>query len=732
MPDQSNPASGKPRNLTVKLPYGSVEDFIQRFAASLTSGGAYLRVEEPSPVGSLVQVELQLRSGERVLFFLGVVSFTTGVQGEGVRGMGIKFLQLDEASRSLVARACTGRPGAEAPLPPLPTGVGAACGEFAPQPATIFSFHVSEAAQKAGAAPPAAAPSPAAAKAAGPVHIESPLDKVVPPPSKPTGPIIGIDLGTTNSCVACVKGDKPYVIPSREGHNTIPSIISLSSRKKLLIGHPAKDQILTNPKQTVFGAKRLVGLKFHSPVVQQVIELFNYEIVEGSRGEAAVRLGGAVFSLEQVSAMVLVEARRVASQHLGVDVQRAVVTVPAYYNDHQRQAVRVAGELAGLHVERIVNEPTAAALAYGYGRNLQKTLLVYDLGGGTFDASLLQLNDTVYEVMATGGDTFLGGVDFDSKLVDFLLAEFEVKNGLPFSGDEVARQRVVEAAEAAKLELSEKAGAKVHVPFLMVKDGKPYDLTATVTRAEFDLSIGPLVDRTIAVCAEVIRAAGKQAGDVDEVLLVGGMTRVPIVHKKLEAFLGRAPHKGVHPDEAVGLGAALFGHSLGKDEGIVLIDVLPMSIGIGLPGGRFKKIIERNTALPHSKTYELATTKENQEELELSVFQGDSERVDGAELLGTVKLSPLPKGPRGAVRIDVEFSLSAECLLTITAKEKSKGAEVKATLSTRDTPDAVKAKLAAQVEQQTRRARTGERPARGSRSWLSRLWARIRRGSKAG
>ncbi|HCF59119.1 MAG TPA: TIGR02266 family protein, partial [Myxococcales bacterium] len=327
MPDQSNPASGKPRNLTVKLPYGSVEDFIQRFAASLTSGGAYLRVEEPSPVGSLVQVELQLRSGERVLFFLGVVSFTTGVQGEGVRGMGIKFLQLDEASRSLVARACTGRPGAEAPLPPLPTGVGAACGEFTPQPATIFSFHVSEAAQKVGAAPPAAAPSPAAAKAAGPVHIESPLDKVVPPPSKPTGPIIGIDLGTTNSCVACVKGDKPYVIPSREGHNTIPSIISLSSRKKLLIGHPAKDQILTNPKQTVFGAKRLVGLKFHSPVVQQVIELFNYEIVEGSRGEAAVRLGGAVFSLEQVSAMVLVEARRVASQHLGVDVQRAVVTV---------------------------------------------------------------------------------------------------------------------------------------------------------------------------------------------------------------------------------------------------------------------------------------------------------------------------------------------------------------------------------------------------------------------
>ncbi len=577
------------------------------------------------------------------------------------------------------------------------------------------------------------APTPTGASASDAHQVTSPLSRVKPPTGAPKGPIIGIDLGTTYSCVAAVKNGKPYVIPSREGHNTIPSIIALGPKHQLLVGHPAKSQLAINPKETVFGAKRLVGRPYVSDVVQLVKEHFQYEIVEGRDGESAVLLGGVLWSLQQISAMILVEARELASAALGVDVQRAVITVPAYYNEHQRQAVRAAGTLAGLHVERILNEPTAAALAFGYGRKLEKVVLVYDLGGGTFDASLLQLGDDVYEVLSTGGDTFLGGVDFDQRIADLLLAEARTGLRTAWEPDATARQRLVEAAESAKRLLSEQTSTRVQVPFLATIGGKPFDLDLQLTRAQIQDACAPLVERTVEVCREVLKAGGKEPADVAEVILVGGMSRMPLVHESINALVGKKPNSGVHPDEAVALGAALFAHSLGQEQGVTLIDVLPMTIGVGLPRGRLKPIIPRNTKLPHSKAYGLATVKDDQEELELAVYQGEGQETDEAEYLGTVKIAPLPKGAKGTVTLAVEFSLSAECLLTVTAREVSKGLEVKATFSTRDTPEVVKARLAraeriAAAVQKAKAAAsaktaTAAKPAAGG--FLSRLLERL-------
>ena len=484
------------------------------------------------------------------------------------------------------------------------------------------------------------------------------------------------------------------MLSSREGYNTVPSIIALNARGRLVVGHPAKGQMLTNPRQTVYGAKRLVGRQFDSPVVQMVKERFHYEIARGEVGEAAVQLGDRIYSLHQISSMILREVKEVAQNHLNAEVSRAVITVPAYYNDNQRQAVREAGRLAGLHVERILNEPTAAALAFGYGRQLTQRVLVYDLGGGTFDASILELSGNVYEVISTGGDTFLGGIDFDNAIVTYLLADFEQKVGRKFESDRVAMQRILDAAERAKCALSERSEIRVHVPFVTMVDDKPQDLDVTLSREKLIELTEGLVDRTLKVCQEVLSAKNLQPSDIDEVILVGGQSRFPLVHKKVEAFFGKPPSKSVHPDEAVALGAGLLAFSLGQLEGVVLIDVLPMAIGVGLPGGRFKPILERNTALPTRKTYTLGTTRENQTELEVTVFQGDSQLAQENEYLGTLKLTGLPKGPRGSVQITITFEISNEALLKVTAKENQTGREVEATFTTRDTPDAVKQKLA--------------------------------------
>jgi molecular chaperone DnaK len=545
---------------------------------------------------------------------------------------------------------------------------------------------------------------------AGPARVDIGLPAEPEPITRPSRTIIGIDLGTSNSCAALVKDGKPFVIPSREGHNTVPSIVALNARNRIVVGHLAKAQLLTNPRATVWGAKRLIGRAFDSPVVQEMKGKFAYEIVAGPEGLAAVRLGPETLTLEQVSALVLREVKEVAQNHLGEEVNRAVVTVPAYYNERQRAAVRHAGALAGLQVERILNEPTAAALAYAFGRHVNQRVLVYDLGGGTFDASVLELNDNVYEVVSTGGDTFLGGVDFDGRIVDRLLAAWQERTGEPFSGDRVAFSRLVDAAERAKCALSERTEFPVQLPFLAMRDGQPLSLETGLVRDEVVKLVEPLVERTIEVCREVLGAKGLAPSDIDEVLLVGGQSRMPLVHERVAAFFGKPPSRAVHPDEAVAVGAALLAHSLGSAEGVVLIDVLPMSIGIGLPGGRVKTIIERNTPLPARKQYGLATTRDGQTEFELVVLQGESPSAAECDYLGTLRLEGLPAGPRGMVKIAVTFELGAECLLTVTARELNSGRKVQAVMSAKEGLETARRKLDAGIA----RGATGAFPVTGN------------------
>ncbi|GAC1604039.1 MAG: molecular chaperone DnaK [Myxococcales bacterium] len=492
-----------------------------------------------------------------------------------------------------------------------------------------------------------------------------------------------------------VRDGKPFIIPSREGYNTIPSIVAVNDKGKTMVGHPAKGQMLTNPRNTVFGAKRLIGRAFDSTVVTELAGRFPYRIVAGIRGEAAVQLGDQQLSLQKISSMVLSEVRDIAQHYLKTPVSRAVITVPAYYNDNQRQAVRHAGALAGLFVERILNEPTAAALAFAHGRKLDERILVYDLGGGTFDASVLEMHGNVHEVISTGGDTFLGGTDFDKVIVDHLLRGFKDQHGIEFPGDRVALQRVTDAAERAKIALSESTEYEVRVPFVAMVADKPYDLVQTLKRDELVQLTEHLVARTLTVCGEVLSARGLKPSDIDEVLLVGGQSRMPLVRDRVRGFFDREPSRAVHPDEAVALGAALLARSLDSPDadGVVLIDVLPMSIGVGLPGGRFKKVVDRNTRLPHQRRLSIATSKDDQAQLEISVFQGENERAQDNEYLGTLVVPDLPRGPRGSISFSIEFALSPECLLTVSAVDRKSGLAASATFSTQDTPADVRKKL---------------------------------------
>ena len=550
------------------------------------------------------------------------------------------------------------------------------------------------------------------------------VEDVVParPEAARKGPIIGIDLGTTNSCAAVVKDGKAFIIPSREGYNTIPSVVAVSDKGKLLVGHPARGQMLINPKNTVYGAKRLVGRQFKSPVVNDLVGRFAYEIASGPRGEAAVKLGGQIYSLQKISSLILNEVKDIAQQWLGCEVGRAVITVPAYYNDNQRQAVRAAGALAGFEVERIVNEPTAAAIAFAHGRKLEARVLVYDLGGGTFDTSVLELHGNVYEVISTGGDTFLGGVDFDRALVDELLARFKQKHGVDFQGERVAWQRIADAAERAKISLSERLTTQVNVPFVTLLGDKPADIDTTVTRSELEKLTEGLIDRTLRVCDDVLTNCGLKISDIGELLLVGGQSRMPLVREKIRAFFGREASRAVHPDEAVALGAALLADSIqsGDIGGMVLVDVLPMSIGVGLPGGRFKKVVERNTSLPHKKTYSIWTSEDHQKTLEIPIFQGEGGRAQENEYLGTLVVPDLPPGTKGNVVFDIVFSISAESILTVTAEERGTARTVTATFSTQDTPDAVRRRLAGDGGEEPPRLDDDDKDKRGG--WVKRLF----------
>ncbi len=565
--------------------------------------------------------------------------------------------------------------------------------------------------------PSTPAPTPVEVPAKPAAKVERPPALVVAPPPPPpemrtvylrdvkpsdgTGPIIGIDLGTTNSACAVLTKGRPIILSSKDGYNTIPSVVSLTAQGKLLVGRRAKSQMVLNPTQSIFGAKRLVGREFDSPTVKQLKESSHFEIVAGDDRRAAVTLGGQRLSLDEVQGLILKECRDMAEQALGVPVSRAVVTCPAYYSEPQREAVRRAGALAGLKIERVLNEPTAAALAFGMNRELTRTVLVYDLGGGTFDATLLKLDQNVFEVLATGGDVFLGGVDFDAQITGVLLERFAAWHKRPFKGDRVALSRLAEAAEHAKIALSERATCDVHLPMLELDaQGHPLDLRTTLTRADVEAACADLIDRTLQAVQDVLLDAKLKASQVDDIILVGGMSRMPMVREKLKALFKKSPHASVNADEAVALGAALYSGSVDKVSSLVLIDVVPMTIGLGRPGGQFHRLIERNTPLPATKSFGISTQKDNETELEVMIFQGEDSNVAGNEFLGALTITGLPKAPKGAVQVAVTLGLDAECVLRVEAREFKTRTVVRSVLATRYTTEEIAQRLGISAEKQ--------------------------------
>ncbi|HVP66216.1 MAG TPA: Hsp70 family protein [Anaeromyxobacteraceae bacterium] len=499
--------------------------------------------------------------------------------------------------------------------------------------------------------------------------------------------IIGIDLGTTNTCVAHVRNRIPRVVPTDKGSLILPSVVALSDRGEFLVGGAAKDQLLTNPKNTIYGAKRLIGRKFNSRVVQDLRSYYSYDIVEGPQGEAAVSLGGRVYTLPEISGMVLAHLKKIAEAFLGKPVPEAIISVPAYYNDNQRQAVKEAGRQAGFDVKRIVNEPTAAALAYGFNRGLDQKILVYDLGGGTFDVSVLQLQQNVFEVLATGGDTFLGGVDFDNRIIDYALDQFWREHKVDLAESPIAMQRVKKAAEAAKIDLSLIPHTNIDLPFLEERKGKPLDLRLSLSRSQLNELTSDLVDRTFELCDRVLAEKGIRPESVDEIILVGGQSRMPLVQDRIREHFGRAARKGVHPDECVALGAALLGDSLDSIDSVTLVDVLSMPIGIAAPNDRFRKVLEKNQPIPATRSFRLPPPREPGKPIEIDIYQGDSDQIVDDEFLGSLRLPAAATGRR------IDFRLDEECLLRVSFDDPQRGM-VEIDFATRDTPEAVKRALA--------------------------------------
>ena len=492
---------------------------------------------------------------------------------------------------------------------------------------------------------------------------------------------IGIDLGTTNSCVAIMDGKNPKVIENSEGMRTTPSIVAFTEKGEKLVGQPAKRQAVTNAKNTVFAVKRLIGRAFSDPKTKELAKKASYSIVQAKNNDAWVKIGDKDYAPSQISAMILEKMKETAENYLGEKVTKAVITVPAHFNDSQRQATKDAGKIAGLEVLRIINEPTAAALAYGLDKSESKVIAVYDLGGGTFDVSILEIGDGIFEVKSTNGDTFLGGEDFDLKVLQYLCDEFKKTDGMDLMKDPLALQRLKEAAEKAKIELSNSMETDVNLPYITADSSGPKHLNIKITRAKFESLVEDLITRTIEPCKVALKDAGISASDIDDVVLVGGMTRMPKVIQKVKEFFGKEPHKGVNPDEVVAIGAAIQGAVLSGDmKDVVLLDVTPLTIGIETLGGVLTPLIERNSTIPTKKSQVFSTAEDNQSAVTIRVFQGERKMAADNKLLGQFNLEGIAPSPRGLPQIEVTFDVDANGILHVSAKDKGTGKEQKITI----------------------------------------------------